>query len=288
MVSDHAYGFGAPAATITGGAPSAHAPAFNSKILNALLEDDRDYFRAGAETIAGTGWRILLMRGLSGIAATCVLEFDDIAPQIVAAAIDGLRRENISFARFYLPGLTHPAFLAKLGFRQTIELALVKILPPVQTPIDDSFTLRRALPEDDTLKTEMFARDSGRPDGKASAPELYVELERRKIDDGYMTGYIVEFEGEPAACFGFGVQNGVGRLKNVFTDPRKRRIGCGAAIVRFGEQQARARGLEAIGTFSFTDSPGQRLYMREGMIAFGAHTEFYSPLEKLEQAARDL
>ena len=144
--------------------------------------------------------------------------------------------------------------------------------------IPDSFNVRPVFSSDDSIKIDLYESDPGRPDGKQSSAEHYVALERSKINAGYMTGFVVEFESRAVGCFCLARQANLVRLKNVFTAFEMRGIGCGSVMTAYAERFAFNVGATMFGSFAIAGQAGQRLYEKSGMKLVGVQTEFSAPL----------
>lgn len=240
----------------------------------ALLEDDRNYFRAGATRIDEDSFTILLLEGSQHIPAGCLIEIDH-APSFseLADISHALTRLEAAYVRFYLPGEIKAPHLEGLGFQRLTEAALAK---PVESPLaySEAFTVRPITKADDDIKIKLLASDTARPDGKTTSAHDYVAMERAKIDAGYMTAYMVEYEGVPSACYALSSGDNFVRMKNLFTHARLRGRGCGTVIVRHAEQVAAQLGKAFMGVFGMPESAGMRLYRRTGHQQVGTHTEF--------------
>lgn len=259
-------------------------------MLESLLADDRNYFRAAADIFETRDYRIVRMPTLHGLDAGCIIEMKTLDVAALLSLARTLSHLDIDFVRFYQPGTAERPLLKLLGFEAKTELALMKDLAGTECePLAENMAGRALTLGDDALKIAMFASDSERPDGKASAPDAYVELERRKIDAGYMRGFLIECDGQPAACFALSVRDdGIVRMKNLFTDASMRRRGCGRAILQYSEQYARQIGARALGIFAFPGGNGHRLYARYGMDTIGAQTEYYATLDQLKRGLASL
>lgn len=247
-----------------------------------LVADDRAYFRAGAERERHDAFDLLRMRGLEHLTAGMMVEVTDPVRFDPRRAAEAVRRCGGSQLRFYLPADETSWVRPSWGLKATDEVALLRALRGEEPrPLPDGLTVRPATCADDVFKTALFATDTRRPDGKPAAPGDYTALERRKIDAGYMAGFLVEAEEEVAATFALSFRGGIVRMKNLFTSSLCRGRGCGAAIVRFAHNFALANGADALGVFAFRESTANRLYRREGLDIVGAQVEHCAPASAL-------
>ncbi|MEL6666400.1 MAG: GNAT family N-acetyltransferase [Pseudomonadota bacterium] len=252
-----------------------------------LLTNDRDYFRAGAivETIGGC--RIVRVDSCQGLSAACVVECDDTDPDTLRGVWRRLADLNVSEFRTYLRGERQVEVLEALGCDRTVEAAYhAKVDELAYRPIPDHIKIRPISRNDDAIKVALLNQDSARPDGKDSPAEDYIKLERCKIEAGYMKGFLIEVENEPAGFFSLSPQGDLVRMKNLFTAPRIRGAGCGAAIVSFAHQYAAMTGREHIGVFAIQGGAGERLYARNGLKVVGAQTEYSASVSSLVGAEK--
>lgn len=249
--------------------------------LQALVEDDRAYFRAGAQIETVNGWRIVYIPELAHLAAGCVVEPPEHPGACPQAVVERLRRLGGGAARYYRPGAKSDLADAPAGYERTEELIYFTDLPmSASIETDARLSVRPAGPGDDAAKTALYAEDDARPDGKSARAQDYVALERIKIDAGYMDPFLVEVDGEPAGCFGLSRTGALYRLKNLFAAPRFRGLGCGAAMVAFAARHARSNGADGLGVLAIAGGAGERLYARSGMRVIGVQTEYYRQLDR--------
>jgi len=250
-----------------------------------LLNDDRNYFRAGANVEVFDKWRLIHTSGFLDLAASCVLEPPPGATDVPTALARRLNTLGVSTIRFYQPASTSKATSSAVPFETIQEIAYLIETKKSNLELPNADLVVRPLRTDeDDLKVALYESRDGSPDGKPSNPKDYVALERRKIDAGYMQGFIVEDEGVPAACFGLSVTTNLVRMKNLLTSGDMRGRGCGHAIVHFAIEHARQHRKDFVGVFAIEGGGGQRLYERCGLTAVARQTEFSAPTSKLLKA----
>lgn len=247
-----------------------------------LLRNDRDYFRAGAviETIGAC--RIVRMTSCSGLSAACVVECDSTNPDDLRAVWRRLAELNVTEFRTYLPGERQDKILESFGCDRSVEAAYYsEVDEHAHKQIPDHIKIRPISRADDTIKTALLNQDTARPDGKDSPAKDYIELERLKIEAGYMKGFLIEVDHEPAGFFSLSPKGNLVRMKNLFSAPRVRGAGCGAAIISFAFQYASMTGRKHIGVFAIQGGAGERLYSRNGLKIVGAQTEYSASVASL-------
>ena len=247
-----------------------------------LLSNDRDYFRAGASIENIGACRIVRMKSCPGLSAACVVECDTTDPDNLRSVWQRLAELKVNEFRTYLPGQRQDGILESYGCEPSGEAAYyAEVGENARRQIPDRIKIRPISRTDDAIKTALLNQDSARPDGKDSPANVYVELERRKIEAGYMKGFLIEVENEPAGFFSLSTQGDLVRMKNLFSAPRIRGAGCGAAIVAFAHQYASMTGRRHIGVFAIQGGAGERLYTRNGLKVVGAQTEYSASVASL-------
>lgn len=244
-----------------------------------LLRSDRNYFRAGARIETIGPYRIVAMDGLTHVEAGCIVETpasDAPWSPLLAFRLRTLRAASV---RCYVPGYAVGTRSTRFGASCTVELLLsLQATSEHAIAVPENVRVRLASPRDDDIKRRLFGEDRARPDGKAISAADYVALERRKIADGYMCGYIVERDGEDVGCFSLSRESDLIRLKNLFIASSARGTGCGEAALAFALDHARLTGARAVGALAIAGSAGHRLYTRVGLSVVGAQTEISMPL----------
>jgi GNAT superfamily N-acetyltransferase len=244
-----------------------------------LMENDRCYFRAGATVENLSDWAIIWTPGFRDLPASCVLESRGDTTLPSREVLDRLQAIRVPEVRFYQPLTGQRALPTNTRYNVSQEIAyLMDASRALSIEIDESIRVRPLRDTEDDIKVKLYESRDKRPDGKASNARDYVALERLKIEHGYMQGFIVEYDGIPAACFGLSISSSLVRMKNLLTSKHMAGRGCGKAIVQFAIQYAQQHGKPHVGVFAIEGGGGERLYRRCGMRPVGVQTEFSAPL----------
>ncbi|MEM7701700.1 MAG: GNAT family N-acetyltransferase [Pseudomonadota bacterium] len=251
-----------------------------TSVFDAIVEDDRDYFRAASHQMVVEGWRVLLPGRSLPPSNTCLVEpapGQSQCPVQVAAFCQDHGFETI---RFYLPGPadTHQSWPAL--FQRAEEVAMCGGLSQLRfTGPANGLTVRTAGPGDDRFKMRWLETDANRPDGKAMAAHDYIATDNAKADDGYMENYLI-LEGDmPIGSFGISLgQPDLVRMKNLLLAKEYRGRGFGSAAISFAARQAQSLSRPWIGAFALSPGPALSLYESHGMKAVGIQTEMIAPL----------
>lgn len=251
-----------------------------------LLESDRRYFEAGAESIPIEAATIARMRGAELLAAGCVVqrvavaEIPERADAWLAEVETRLQSLGSPRARIYLdqpaPGLE--AALARSGYRSRVEIGFVRAGDPAQpAPI-----VELAQADDEhgwSARRKIMERCRLGPDGHQADPDLWVDLERRKCRAGYLRPYLISGGGGVVGATCVATCGSLLRLKNLFVDPdcRRRGVATAAAIraARLAEQESHA----ATGCFAVEGGPGVAVYTPAGFVDVTRQTEWVRELE---------
>lgn len=251
-----------------------------------LRRSDRAYFAAAACHERVRGGIIHWMPGLQHLAAGCIVEpsLTDAPFHIFAADVsDFLRSIGSTLFRFYMPpadGRLEDS-LTGAGFRQSIELAIVRRIPAGRyaPELDGGLSIRRVQSAADWLvKAGLAAAIDSLPDGKAADPSEWTDLERRKAQDGYGSFWIVELEGRACGTFGLSPSGRLLRLKNLAVHPAFRRHRVATGVIDFALTHAAANGFEWLGAFAIAGGAGERFYHACRFDVVGAQTEWSRPL----------
>ena len=264
------------------GSPRASNLKGTKRRSDCLLANDRAYFRAGAviETIGAC--RIVRVSSCPDLSTACVVECDSIDLDNLRIVWRRLAELNIFEFRTYLRGERQDDVLESLRCDLSVEAAYhAAVEEHAPRRIPDHIQIRPISRADDAIKIALLNEDSARPDGKDSPAKDYIELERIKIEAGYMKGFLIEVENEPAGFFTLSPQGDLVRMKNLFSAPRIRGAGCGSAIIAFAEQYALMTGRKHIGVFAIRGGAGERLYTRNGLKVVGAQTEYSARVASL-------
>lgn len=251
-----------------------------------LLESDRLYFEADAETIPIAGATIALLHGAESLAAGCVVHRIDAAALPARAdawlsALEArLRALGSPRARIYLdqpaPGLE--AALAQRGYRSRVEIGFV-----CEGASGESEPIVELAPADGergwSARREIMERCRLGPDGHQVDADLWVEMERRKCRAGYMQPYLIVAKGDVVGAASLATCGSLLRLKNLFIDPDFRRRGVATATaIGFARFAARMVGLPA-GCFAVEGEPGVVVYALAGYREVTRQTEWVRDLE---------
>lgn len=254
-----------------------------------LLESDRRYFEAGAEVIPVTHARIAVLSGARSLAAGCVVHRVD-AP---AAAADAdawlaevesrLRSLEIPHARLYLdaPHTRLDRALERRGYRSRVEFGFARAAGGEDTGEEVEFLEA----EDEagwSARLELVRRSASAPDGHPLDPELWVAMERRRSEAGFMRAYLIRMGGETVGAIGSAPCGGLLRMKNLVVDPAQRRRGVATATARRFAQLARDEGLAAAGCFALDGEPGLAFYPRAGYRVAVRQIEWIRDLAPVE------
>lgn len=264
---------------------------FIREYLPDLLESDAVYFESDAECLHFDGGCIARMSGMESLAAGCVVQRIDAAA-IGDKATDWLgdvehRVAELGSpkARLYLqeeaPVLERS--LVARGYRRADEIALL-MQPDSETAAgarDERVTL---LPiEDETAwaaKLDIHRLIERGPDGHYSLADKWVELERRKSDQGYMKPYLICEDDSPAGAVNVAVWGNIVRLKNLVVHPGYRRRGIGRRAAARWAQLAAEHGKPAAGCFALEDSHALLMYQGAGFRPASRQTEWVKELNQ--------
>ncbi len=253
-----------------------------------LLESDRRYFEADAESIPIEAATIARLRGAESLAAGCVVQRVEAAgiPERVSAWLAEVERRLRSFgsprARIYLdqPDAGLEAQLTQSGYRSRVEIGFVCEAAPAR--VEPSVEL---VPADDdhgwSTRRKIMERCRLGPDGHQADPDLWVEMERRKCRVGYLRPYLISAGGGVVGAACLATCGSLLRLKNLFVDPdcRRRGVATAAAIsaAQLAEQEDR---VVATGCFAVAGEPGVAVYTRAGYREVTRQTEWVRDLER--------
>ncbi len=264
-----------------------HATEGNLSAFEALIEDDREYFRAASRQKVVEGWRLLLAGRFLPPSSACLVEpvpGQANCPVAVAASCQDHGFENI---RFYLPGPAEAHHSWPALFQRAQEIAMCASLSQLRCAnLATELTVRAAEPGDDHLKRQWLEADAARPDGKALSARDYVAIENAKAGDGYMENYVILEGDTPIGSFGISLgQTDLVRIKNLLLAKEYRGRGLGGAAIDFAARQARKQSRAWIGAFALSPGPALDLYKSYGMRAVGIQTEMIAPLAPLSKGS---
>ena len=257
----------------------------------ALLESDRAYFEAGAEVRPLRGASMALLRGMQSLAAGCVVHRvrpGEIGPpdQWLDELECAMRAAACTSLRIYLDERGDDALSAALtarGAAATTEVGLVRMScePWAAGPVPAGYTLHAVETVADWCAKLAFHRASlVGPDGHAAPAELWVAMERRRAEAGYLQPYLVRHDGVICGAFALAGQGALCRLKNLVLHPGFRGRGIARHVVRLAIERASA-GAAAVGCFAFAHHHALPMYRALGFMPVVSQREWVSPLPAL-------
>lgn len=254
-----------------------------ARLAGALLESDAAYFEAGARVEALPGAVLAWMEGLDALSAAGVIARVEpglgglAPPEWIAAVESAVRRIGRSEIRLYLtrqePELE--TLLRGRGYRSRTEWGMLRPVlgsgPAVGRP---RVVLHPVVSEADwQAKSALHELLERGPDGHPAAARAWVDLERRKVEAGYMRPYLARCGGEVCGAFALARQQSLFRLKNLVLHPERRRRGIGAAVIAALLETVGGAGGQALGAFAVERSEGEQLYRKCGFVAITWQTE---------------
>jgi hypothetical protein len=261
-----------------------------------LLESDRRYFEAGAELLPIPGAVIAVLRGAEKLAAGCVVQRIDArragreADSWLSDVERNVRAVGVPRARLYLeeaePELE--AGLRARGYRPRLEHGFVRdagTSTEVPTSVDrrvPGLEVELVPAEDETgwaARRGLLAEQSLGVDGHALDPDLWVTMERRKHEAGYMRPLLIRASGQVVGAVCAAPVGRLLRMKNLVIDAahRRRRFATATAIAFAG--LARDEGLAAAGCFALEGEPALAIYPKAGYRPSATQTEWVRDLE---------
>ncbi|MEL7318202.1 MAG: GNAT family N-acetyltransferase [Pseudomonadota bacterium] len=248
--------------------------------FEALVEDDRAYFRAASRQKIVEGWRILLPGPLLPPSKTCLVEPAAGHTDCPAQVAEFCRSQGFEEIRFYLPGPARAHQSWPAVFQRAQEAAMCGHVAQVSgATLAKNLTIRALEPGDYRLKAQWLEADAARPDGKAMVARDYVAMENAKANDGYMTSHLILDGGTPIGAFGISLgQPNLVRIKNLLLAKEYRGRGLGSAAISFASQEARRLSRSWIGAFALSPGPALKLYESHGMKPSGIQTELIASL----------
>jgi hypothetical protein len=245
-----------------------------------LVESDRRYFEAGAEILRIPGAVIAVLRDAGPLAAACVVQRIDT--RAIAADADDwladvegrLRALSSPRARLYLEN-TDPALaqaLLRRGYRPRVEHGFARA-----AEARGASDVELVPAEDGRSWTErhrIMGQQDLAVDGHAMDADLWIALERRKCESGYMRPYLILSRGEIVGAVCAAPSGCLLRMKNLVVDAGQRRRGFATAAAVSFARLARDAGLEATGCFALAGEPGLLVYPRAGYRESVVQTEW--------------
>lgn len=254
----------------------------------ALLESDRAYFEAGAELRDVPGASVALLRGMESLAAACVVHrvrpAEISEPERWLAMLGReVRAAGSRSLRIYLDDAA-PSLDAALRARHSVrivEVGLVRMCggPWIGGALRTGFTARLIESSADwRAKLEFHRACPVGPDGHAAPADLWVEMERRRADAGYLRPWLVRLEGSVCGAFALAGQGPLTRLKNLVLHPSFRGRGLARHVIRLGAETAAADGAEGVGCFALESHHALSMYRGLGFVPVIRQYEWVAPL----------
>jgi hypothetical protein len=250
-----------------------------------LLESDRRYFEAGADVVPIPGAVIAVLRGAEELAAGCVVQRIDTS-LVAADAVTWLfevearvRSLRAPRARLYVetPDPRLDRALRERSYVPRTEYGFTRAAAPsdgegqvelLASEDEPGWKARRALLSGETLGV----------DGHAMKPDLWITMERRKYEAGYMRPYLIRAERRVVGGVCFAACGSLLRMKNLVIDPAHRRRGLATATALASVRLAADEGLAATGCFALEREPGVEVYARAGYDSSATQTEWVRSL----------
>ena len=255
-----------------------------AQLAGALLESDATYFEAGARIESLPGAVLAWMEGLdvlsaAGVVARVEPELGGLTPAEWLAVVESaVRRVGRSEIRLYLtrqaPELE--TVLRARGYRSRTERGMLRLVPASEPPAGPhSVVLHPVASEADwQAKSALHQMLERGPDDHPAPGRAWVELERRKVEAGYMRPYLARCDDEVCGAFALTRHQSLFRLKNLVLHPDRRRRGNGSAVMDVLIEAVARVGGRALGAFAVERSEGERLYRKCGFVAITAQTEW--------------
>jgi Acetyltransferase (GNAT) family len=250
-----------------------------------LLESDRRYFEAGAEILAFPGAQIARLRGSEALAAGCVVQRID--PKRDAENADAwladlearLRTFGTPRSRIYLES-PEPALEAALrarDYRPRTEHGFVRA---AESGAGTGEIALEAAGDEAGWRTrrELLRGQVLGVDGHAMDPDLWITMERRKHEAGYLRPYLIRADGKTVGAVCAAACGSLLRLKNLMVDLAHRRRGIATATAIAFARLAAEEGLAAAGCFALEGEPGLILYPKAGYRESATQTEWVRDL----------
>ena len=240
-------------------------------VADDLAQSDFLYFTAGAEVSELPGSTMSWMKGLTMLAAGCVVhvidpsQIDDPATW-VSQIENEIQRVGASYFRIYLGGQPKALEreLRRRGYRMTREIGYA--IDAKMRPQGSAIELMPVIDDKDwELKGAIYRTVPPVPHGGIDHADHMLELERRKCEAGYMTPYLLVVDGDPCGSMSAAKVGGVMRMKNLVVLPNHRRRGAATAAVELTGHLAAGAGLAAGGLYALESGPGSLVYQKLGL-----------------------
>lgn len=271
-----------------------HSGKAPSKLLKqGLLESDRRYFESAACIEDCRGATIARIPGHTSLPAACVVQ--RITPSDLPVStqkwldrietyLDGM---GYSRARLYLRSRdsTFATELVRRGYDSSEEIGFLRIPPAEVSPSDECRLEPISDAEDWALKLRLHERCDVGPDGYPSTAKAWVDMERRRVEAGYMEPFFIKTHGSVRGVLSLAEFPHLLRLKNLVIHPDFRGEGVGTTAVQRVLREARKRRKRAVGAFGVKGSPGASLYRSCGFEEAVAQTEWARKLSGADDPA---
>jgi len=253
----------------------------------ALLESDRAYFEAGAEVRDVPGAAMALLRGMETLAASCVVHRVRQAEAGEPEQWLGMMGREVRAAgcpalRIYLDEGRGPlaAALARTGAMRTVEVGLVRCVDePWNGAVPGGMTLESVRSAESwRAKLDFHGACPVGPDGHAAPAGLWVAMERRRAEAGYLRPWLVRLDGTVCASFGLAGQGQLARLKNLVLHPAFRGRGLARHVVRLAAETAAEDGALGVGCFALERHHAVAMYQALGFETVIRQYEWVAPL----------
>ncbi|MGB3508767.1 MAG: GNAT family N-acetyltransferase [Microcoleaceae cyanobacterium] len=242
-------------------------------IISELLESDFIYFEQGAQIEYLEGAVFVQMTGLEKVAAACVVQ--RINPSVIFSDLNEwlfiveakFRKSGNFLVRLYLQSQFEQLeiVLRKQGYQARTEIGLIGNYTAAKPP--NHLLLHPVKNEDDWLQKLLFHRDCKLgPDGYETEPEKWVEMERRKYEQGTLQPYLVEVNGQICGAVGTIETPNLLRLKNLVIHPQYRKRGFASQTVYLVSNLSKNMGKSGVGCFAVAGGIGEKVYQGCGLV----------------------
>lgn len=266
--------------------PEAAESAPANDALNAALQSEFAYFRAGAVVRTGVDWFVTQMLGLEHIPSASYGFWDPACDNTAAARVavtdiqTAFDQLGACQTRFYSKAIS-PLVAEFLGERGFLYREEVVFLQPSHQPKQAGAVLEMcAVTSEADWQDKLALHQTSHElsDGHQASPEEWVALERRKAETGDLTLYLFKLDGEIVATAGLmRPVKGTVRLKNLFVGGHHRGKRLGRAMLEaLAERAHRTHSCRPV-IYAVKGSVGERLYASSGFQAVGSVYEWIKP-----------
>lgn len=243
-------------------------------MISELLESDFIYFEQGANIKSLEGAVFVQMTGLEKVAAACVVQ--RINPSVIISdlnewlfIVEAKFKESGDFlVRLYLQSQFEQLeiVLRERGYQARTEIGFIGTCE--EKPNPNHLLLRPVKNEDDWLQKLLFHGDCKlSPDGYETEAEKWVEMERRKHEQGTLQPYLVEVNGQICGAVGTIECPNLLRLKNLVIHPQYRKKGFASQTVHLVSNLSKNMGKSGVGCFAVAGGIGEKVYQGCGLVA---------------------